>query len=99
MIYPSLIGDDPQLLERFRRVLTQNDYAFTYMVDWDGRTESLAGIERTIYAAAYEASSVPAPRALVIGVGGGFDILTALRFRDVRGDRRRDQRGDARHRA
>lgn len=79
--YPALIGDDRPFLDRFLRILTQNDYAFTYMVDWDGRRESLQGIERTIYAAAYEASSVPAPRVLVVGVGGGFDVLTALRYR------------------
>jgi spermidine synthase len=85
--YPALIGDDRLFLARFRRILTQNDYAFTYMVDWDGRPESLRGIERTIYAAAYEASSVPSPRVLVVGVGGGFDVLTALRYgaREVTG--------------
>ncbi|MGD8896596.1 MAG: hypothetical protein PVJ73_11230, partial [Acidobacteriota bacterium] len=87
MPYPALIGDDPAFLERFRRMLTQNDYAFTYMVDWDGQRDSLTGIEQTIYAAAYVASSVERPRALVIGVGGGFDILTALRYdaREVTG--------------
>lgn len=85
--YPELLGDDPAFLERFRRILTQNDFAFTYMVDWDGRPESLRGIARTIYAAAYEASSVASPRVLVVGVGGGFDILTALRYdaREVTG--------------
>ena len=87
MPYPALIGDDPAFLERFRRMLTQNYYAFTYMVEWDGQRDSLAGIEQTIYAAAYVASSVERPRALVIGVGGGFDILTALRYdaREVTG--------------
>ncbi len=87
MPYPSLIGDDPAFLETFRRMLTQNDYAFTYMVDWDGQRDSLAGIEQTIYAAAYVASSVERPRALVIGVGGGFDVLAALRYgaREVTG--------------
>jgi spermidine synthase len=86
-LYPSLVGDDRAFHERFRRILTQNDYAFTYMVDWDGKPESLAGIERTVYAAAYEASSVMKPRVLVIGVGGGFDLLTALRYdaREVTG--------------
>jgi len=85
--YPALVGDDRPFLERFLRILTQNDYAFTYMVDWDGRSESLRGIERTIYAAAYEASSVVRPRVLVVGVGGGFDVLTALRYdaREVTG--------------
>jgi len=79
-IFPCLIGDQPALLRQFRRMLTQNDYAFTYMVDWDGRPESLAGVERTIYAAAYEPRAVASPRVLVIGVGGGFDVLTALHF-------------------
>ena len=78
--FPALVGDDRAFLERFRRILTQNDFAFTYMVDWDGRRESLRGVERTIYAAAYEASSVASPRVLVVGVGGGFDVLTALRY-------------------
>jgi spermidine synthase len=49
-------------------------------VDYDGSKDSLAGIEETIYSAAYQARSVPRPRVLVIGVGGGFDILTALAF-------------------
>ncbi len=85
--YPSLVGGDPDFLRRFRRFLTQNDWAFTYMVDWDGRPESLRGIEQTIYAAAYQTTSVTNPRVLVIGVGGGFDVLTALRFgaREVTG--------------
>jgi spermidine synthase len=85
--FPALVGDDRPFLERFRRVLTQNDFAFTYMVDWDGRPASLRGVERTIYAAAYEASTVESPRVLVVGVGGGFDVLTALRYgaREVTG--------------
>jgi len=78
--WPALIGGNPDFLSRFRRMLTQNNNAFTYAVDYDGRRESLSGIEQTIYAAAYEASAVPRPRVLVIGVGGGFDVLTALRF-------------------
>jgi spermidine synthase len=78
--YPLLIGDQAPFLERFRRVLTQNDYAFSFMVDYDGRRESLNGIGDTIYAAAYHATSVPRPRVVAIGVGGGFDLLTALYF-------------------
>jgi spermidine synthase len=76
--FPSLIGRNPAFHDRFRRMLTQNNYAFTYAVQYDGRRESLTGIEQTIYAAAYQAASVPAPRVLVIGVGGGFDVLNAL---------------------
>jgi hypothetical protein len=78
--YPSLIGDDRGFHRRFGRLLTQNNHAFTYMVDYDGRLESLRGIADTIYAAAYQARAVPRPRVGVVGVGGGFDILTALYF-------------------
>jgi spermidine synthase len=78
-MFPSLIGRDPAFLARFRRMITQNNYAFTYAVDYDGRRESLEGIGDTIYSAAYEAGT-PSPRVLVIGVGGGFDVLTALYF-------------------
>jgi spermidine synthase len=80
MIYPSLIGRNRAFLARFRKLITQNNYAFTYAVDYDGRPESLHGIEETIYAAAYQAAAQRRPRVLVIGVGGGFDILTALAF-------------------
>jgi spermidine synthase len=79
-LFPSLIGTNAAFHGRFRRLLTQNNYAYTYAVAYDGRPESLRGIEETIYAAAYQARSVPEPRVLVIGVGGGFDILTALAF-------------------
>lgn len=79
-MHPSLIGENRSFLARIRRMLTQNDYAYTYAVDYDGTSESLVGIEQTIYSAAYQAASVRQPRVLVIGVGGGFDILTALAF-------------------
>jgi spermidine synthase len=79
-LYPCLVGSNRAFHERFRKILTQNNYAFTYAVDYDGTPESLRGIEETIYAAAYQARSVPNPRVLAIGVGGGFDILTALAF-------------------
>jgi spermidine synthase len=78
--YPLLIGDQAPFLARFKKVLTQNDYAFSYMVEYDGRRESLKGIGDTIYAAAYQATSVPHPKVVTIGVGGGFDLLTALYF-------------------
>ena len=78
--FPVLMGDHAGFATRFKRMLTQNDHAFAYMVEYDGRRESLEGIDRTIYAAAYQVHAVPNPRALVIGVGGGFDILTALYF-------------------
>jgi spermidine synthase len=80
MWYPSLIGGNPSFLARFKRCITQNNYAFTYAVDYDGKRESLEGIQETIYSSAYIAKSTPNPKVAVIGVGGGFDILTALYF-------------------
>lgn len=80
MSFPSLVGTNREFLSRFERLITQNNFAFTFAVHYDGRPESLRGIEETIYASAYEASSVKSPRVFVIGVGGGFDILTALAF-------------------
>jgi spermidine synthase len=79
-LYGCLVGENRTFLARFRRMLTQNNHAYTYAVDYDGRRESLDGIGDTIYSAAYQASSVRSPRAAVIGVGGGFDILAALYF-------------------
>jgi spermidine synthase len=80
MAYPCLIGENRTFLSRFRRMITQNNYAFTYAVDYDGEQSTLTGIEETIYSAAYQASSVKGPRVAVIGVGGGFDLLNALYF-------------------
>ena len=42
--------------------------------------ESFAGVDQTLYAAAYVPRGSPPSRVVAIGVGGGFDILTALRF-------------------
>ncbi len=78
--YPSLIGSNPSFLARFKRCITQNNYAFTYAVDYDGKPGSLDGIQETIYSSAYIAKATPNPKVAVIGVGGGFDILTALHF-------------------
>jgi hypothetical protein len=78
--WPSLFGTDRGLLSRFRRVVTQNNNAFTYAPEYEGDPATLRGLEETIYAAAYRASLVPKPRVLVVGVGGGMDVLTALRF-------------------
>jgi spermidine synthase len=79
--YSSLIGDDRAFLSRFERMLTQNNYAYTYAVRYDGSPGSFTGVEQTLYAAAYEVRPEPPARVVVIGVGGGFDILTALHFR------------------
>jgi hypothetical protein len=78
--FPSLFGTNRAFLARFERLFTQNNFAFTFAVNYDGRRESLRGIEETIYSAAYQAATVAKPRVLVIGVGGGFDILNALAF-------------------
>ena len=78
--FPVLFGERPEFLARFRKMLSQNNNAPAFAVDWDGRPESLEGIEQTIYAAAYEASTATQPRAVAIGVGGGFDLLTALHY-------------------
>jgi hypothetical protein len=85
--FPSLFGTNRTFLARFERVLTQNNFAFTVAVNYDGHKESLRGIEETIYSAAYQAGTAPRPRVLVIGVGGGFDILNGLAFdaRDIVG--------------
>ncbi len=79
-VFASLFGENREFLRRYRKLITQNNFAFTYAVDYDGSPESLIGIEETIYASAYYATSVKKPRVAAIGVGGGFDILTALRF-------------------
>jgi hypothetical protein len=78
--WPSLFGTDRELLSRFRLVVTQNNNAFTYAPQYGGDPATLQGLGETVYAAAYPASLVPKPRVLVVGVGGGMDILTALRF-------------------
>lgn len=79
-LIPCLIGTNPAFHARFERLLTQNNYAFTYAVNYDGTADSLRGIEETIYSAAYQARTTVSPRVMVIGVGGGFDVLTALAF-------------------
>lgn len=78
--WPALIGGNPSFLHRFTRMLTQNNNANTYAIEYGGRPEDLQGIGETLYAAAYQATSVRNPEVLVIGVGGGFDILNALHF-------------------
>lgn len=78
--YPSLFGPNPALHSRMERMLTQNNYGYTIAPRYDGTRESLAGLEETIYSAAYAVGAAPRPRAFVIGVGGGTDVLTALAF-------------------
>ena len=78
--YPCLVGSNLEFHKRFRKMITQNNFAFTFAVDYDGRKDTLRGIEETIYAAAYQARGEPPRKTMIIGVGGGFDILTALYF-------------------
>jgi spermidine synthase len=78
--YPCLIGSNTRFHALFQRMLTQNNYAFTYALNYDGNPTTLQGIEETIYSAAYHATSAAKPKVLIIGVGGGFDVLTALFF-------------------
>jgi spermidine synthase len=80
MAFPVVIGDNRAFLSRFKKVITQNNFAFTYAVSYDGNRQSLEGIDQTLYAAAYQATSTPKPRVAIVGVGGGFDVLTALYF-------------------
>ncbi|MFT3869170.1 MAG: hypothetical protein QM715_11995 [Nibricoccus sp.] len=85
--FPSLIGTNEAFLRRYKRMLTQNNFAFTYAVAYDGTPESLNGIQETIYSSAYVASTLSNPKTAIIGVGGGFDVLTAINFnaRDITG--------------
>ena len=75
-----LIGSNPHFHSAIKKILTQNGNAFTYAVHYDGRKDSLKGIEETIYSSAYQASCVPSPNVLVIGVGGGTDVLAGIYF-------------------
>lgn len=79
-MYPSFVGNNPEYAKRVRYMVTQNNWAFTLAPHYDGTAASLRGIEETIYTAPYHATSVAHPRVLVIGVGGGSDILSALAF-------------------
>ena len=83
---PFLVGSDRAFLERLPAdVEPRTTTPSPSHVDYDGRPESLAGIEQTIYAAAYHGRAPePAP---VIGVGGGFDVLPPTRVTAPRGSR------------
>jgi MFS family permease len=75
-----LIGEDPRFTRQFQKVVTQNNWAGTMALAWDGRRESLEGIGSTIYGAAYRTSEVAGPRVAIIGVGAGMDVLNALYY-------------------
>jgi predicted membrane-bound spermidine synthase len=79
--WPAVIGDDETLIGSIDHQLTQNNFAFTLFLDEPGQPSRFRrGVNRTIYGAAYAAlrERVPAPSVLSIGVGGAFDVLTAL---------------------
>ncbi len=78
--FPVLVGEDPSLLKRIFRAFMQNNTAGTMAVAYGGSPSSVAGLEQTIYAAAYVASGVAKPRVAIVGVGAGMDVLTALRY-------------------
>jgi hypothetical protein len=78
--WPSLFGPSKNLHARMRLMITQNNNAWTYAVKYDGSPDTVRGIEETIYAAAYRARPARHPRVAVLGVGGGFDVVTALFF-------------------
>ena len=62
-------------------VVTQNNNAFTYAPDYDGDPRRSAGPRtRRSTRPPTRRASCPRPRVLVVGVGGGVDVLTALRF-------------------
>lgn len=79
--FPCLIGGDMEFIRQFKKSITQNNFAFTFAIEYNGDVNTLKGIRETIYSAAYIPDSVSNPRAVIIGVGGGFDILTALYYR------------------
>jgi SAM-dependent methyltransferase len=51
--------------------------AWTHVLEWDGRVESLAGKAKWYRALPFEVAP-SRPRTLVIGPGGGSDVLVAL---------------------
>ena len=74
----ALVGTNKNFHNSIHKVLTQNNNAGTLAPYYDGNIESLKGIEETLYHSSYQATSVSSPNVLVVGVGGGMDILAAL---------------------
>ena len=72
-------GHQPGLPGAVPTMLTQNNNAFTYAVEYDGDVDSLAGIEETMYAAAYKPARSP-PRACSSSGWAAGDVLTGLRY-------------------
>lgn len=81
LAWPTLIGDDPELLGGLTHVFTQNNFAFTVFVNEDRPAAELRrGVNRTIYGASYAAlrARTRSPKVLTVGVGGGIDVLAAV---------------------
>jgi spermidine synthase len=78
--FPSVVGLKPEFLAHLTRVISQNGFAYTFAPVYKGDPSSMDGVQDTFYATAYETTPIEAPRVLVIGVGGGIDVLTALHF-------------------
>jgi hypothetical protein len=72
------IGTNQDFQGRIKKFLTQNNNAGTWAFYYDGHINSLKGIEETLYYGAYKVTSVDSPNVLVIGMGAGMDVLTAL---------------------
>ena len=94
--WPSLFGTDRELLSRFRRVVTQNNNAFTYAPEYDGDPATLRGLGETDLRGRLPGQ--PRPEAAGPGRGRGRGRGRAHRAAVRRrvGHRRRGQRGDAR---
>ncbi|MEN8161011.1 MAG: hypothetical protein ABFS41_13135, partial [Myxococcota bacterium] len=73
----SMVGVGPEETKPFRRrqIVIDNSVT-TIMLPFDGDLEKLAHLRKDYTAAAYQLNE--APRVLIIGSGGGRDILTAL---------------------
>jgi hypothetical protein len=74
----SMLGSDKKFYGHIKKFFSQNNNAGTWAFYYNGDKSSLKGIEKTLYWGAYRATSVPSPKVLVIGMGAGMDILTAL---------------------
>ena len=73
----SMVGVGPEETQPFRRrqIVIDNSVT-TVMLPFDGNLEKLSFLRSDYTAAAYQLR--PSPRVLIIGSGGGRDILTAL---------------------
>ncbi len=68
--------------------------AWTNVLQWDGNLEDVRGLQRLVPRAAVPADAEQ-PKTLVIGPGGGSDVLVGARVGQPEGDGRRAQSADA----